>query len=649
MSEEVRIGVYVCHCGTNIAGLVDVKEVVKYASTLPNVVVAKDYMFMCSEPGQELIKKDIKENKLNRVVVAACSPSLHEPTFRRVTQEAGVNPYLFEMANIREHCSWAHTDRKEATEKAKDIIRMIVAKASLLEPLEGAKVEVVKGSLIIGGGIAGMKSAIELARAGINAYIVEKKPTIGGHTARLPQIRYLGIKGSEFVDSAINELVKMPNVKIYTNSEVIAVEGGAGSFKAKIRIRPRFVSPKCNLCGKCVKVCPIEVANEYEYGLGKRKAIYLPYEGAFPPYYVIDPDACNRCGECVKVCPVKAIDLSEKERVEELSVGALVLATGYDPYEPVKGELGYGLSNKVITLFQLHRLLDEKGVTKGKLVINGNVPKRIVFISCVGSLKTTPRSHRFCSRMCCSAMLSDSLRILEQIPDAKVYVLFKDMRTYGYDETIYWDSLEKGVRFIRFGETPEVKVEGGALSVFVKDVTINEYLEIPADLVVLAVGMSGGKYLREVLDVVKASCGEEGFVIEAHPKLRPVESASKGIYFAGAVTGPKSAIESAIHGSAAASRALSVLSKDVIITEPMVASVNEELCSGCRVCIGMCPYNAISTKSVDSKTVATVNPILCAGCGTCAAACPSGAMQHKGFKDTQLMAQIRSLFLGVKS
>lgn len=642
MPDEPRIGVYVCHCGTNIAGLVDVKEVVKYSTTLPNVVIARDYMFMCSEPGQELIVNDIKEYNLNRVVVAACSPALHEVTFRNAVMRGGLNPYLFEMVNIREHCSWAHTDRREATEKAKDLIRMAVAKAALLEPLEEAKVGVVRNALVIGGGAAGIRSALELARAGFNVYLVERKPALGGHTARIPLIRYLGVRGDELVKSAINELAKTPSVRVYVNSEIESVEGSAGSFKVRIRIKPRRVNSKCTLCGECVKVCPVEVPNEYEYGIVKRRAIYIPFEGAYPPIYAIDLEACTLCGECVKVCPAKAIDLSEQERVEEVEVGVIILATGYDPYDPEKGELGYGLSSRVITLFQLHRLLDEKGVTRGRLVVDGSMPKRITFISCVGSLKTTPRSYNFCSRMCCSAMLSAAIKILEQMPDASIYILHKDIRTYGYDEDIYWKALEKGVRFVRYRETPEVRVQGGDVRVYVRDITINEYLEIPSDLVVLVVGMAPGKYLRQVLDVIRVGCGEEGFVNEAHLKLRPVEAASRGIFLAGAVTGPKSVIESIIHGSAAASRALSILSKDIIAGEAQIAAVNEDLCSGCRVCIGMCPYNAISLKQVDSRTIASVNPLLCAGCGTCAAACPSGAMQQRGFKDVQLIAQVRA-------
>jgi len=641
MSEEIRIGVYICHCGTNIAGTVDVEEVAKYASTLPNVVVARNYVFMCSEPGQQMIKDDIKKYNLNRIVVAACSPSLHELTFRNVLKEAGLNPYLFEMANIREHCSWAHIDRRKATEKAKDLVRMAVAKARELEPLEEIKVEVSKKALVIGGGVAGLRAALDLARAGFTVYLVEKRPVLGGHTARIPLIRYLGVRGDDLIRSIVKELASLPNVKIFTNSEVISLEGGVGGFKAKIRVRPRYVDARCTLCRECEKVCPVKTSNEYEYGIGERKAIYLPYEGCYPSIYVIDPEICTRCGECVKICPVKAVDLDEKERFEEIAVGTVILATGFDPYEPEKGELGYKLSDRVITLFQLQRILDEKGPTKGKLVVNGGVPRSIVFISCVGSMGTSPRAGRYCSRMCCSTIMSSALRIRDILPDSYIYILHKDIRTYGYDEDLYWRSLERGVRFVRYEEMPEVKVSGEKISVIVRDVTIGDYIEIPADLVVLGVGMAQSKYLREVLSVVRVSCGDEGFVKEAHPKLRPVDAASEGIYLAGAVTGPKSVIESVIHGSAAAARASTVLSKDYVFAEPIIAKVDEDLCSGCLICIGMCPYNAISVKQLNDRRVANVNPVLCMGCGTCAAACPSGAMQQQGFKDKQIFAQIK--------
>ena len=645
MAESIpRIGVYICHCGTNIAGNVDVEEVRRFAEKLPNVVVAKNYVFMCSEPGQDLIKKDIKEYKLNRIVVAACSPSLHEYTFRKAAAEAGLNPYLIEMVNIREHVSWSTEEKRQATEKAKVLIRMGVARASKLEPLEDIKVEVKKGVLIVGGGVAGLRAALVLARMGFDVRLVEKRPFLGGNASRIPFIQYLSRRGDELVRSLVQELSKYSNVRVYTNTDVEEVEGGAGSYKIRVRIKPRFVSAKCTLCGKCVEVCPIEVPNEYEYGVGRRKAIFIAYEGAHPPVYAIDPDACTKCGACVEACPVEAINLEEKERMEEFEAGAIILAVGYAPYEPEEGELGYKKSPKVLTLFQLQRMLDEKGPTGGNVKVDGGLPESVVFISCVGSMATSPRAGKYCSRMCCNSMISAALKLKDLFPDSEIYILYKDIRTYGYGEELYWKAIERGVKFVKYDELPRVTIEEGKVLVSVRDVTISETIIIPADLLVLVNGMAPSKWIDEVNRVFRVSCGDEGFLREAHPKLRPIESPTEGIFLAGSSVGPKNVIESIIHGTAAASRAATILSKDILYREPIIATVDEKLCSGCRICMGVCPYNAISTKEVNGRSVADVNPALCAGCGTCAAACPSGAMQQQHFKDDQILAQIRAAY-----
>ncbi|WP_066792825.1 CoB--CoM heterodisulfide reductase iron-sulfur subunit A family protein [Caldivirga sp. MU80] len=643
--KDVRIGVYICHCGTNIAGIVDVEEVARYASSIPGVVVARHYTFMCSETGQNMIKDDIKNLKLNGVVVAACSPALHEVTFKNAVKEAGLNPYLFEMVNIREHCSWTHTDRRLATEKAKDLVRMAIAKVKELEPLEEVKAEVVNSVLVVGSGVAGLSAALTLARAGLTVYIIDKRPVLGGFVTRLVNIAPIGIRGREFVKPMIDELVEMPNVKVLTNAEVISVEGGVGNFKVRIRQRPTYISDLCTLCGYCEKACPIEVPNEYEGKLTMRKAIYLPFKEAYPPKYVIDENACTKCGKCIDACPVKAIDLSVKERYIDLNVGAIIIAVGHEPYEPDKGEFGYGLTRRVITSLQLERLLDEEGPTGGRFIIDGKVPKTIVFISCVGSLignKTT----NACSRRCCSTITYDTLKILSKNPDSHIYILYRDIRTYGFEEELYWKALENGVVFVKFEEPPKVEVMGDKIMVYVREATINKNIVIPADLVVLFVGMTPSN-AGEIVRIFKLSRTADGFIREAHLKLRPAETPTEGIFLAGAAAGPKGVMESVIHGAAAASKALALLlNKKYILREPLVAKVDEELCSGCLICVGMCPFNAISVKYVGERRVATVNPLLCMGCGTCAAACPSGAMEHNGFKDKQILAQVRA-FAGV--
>lgn len=647
-TDEIRIGVYVCHCGLNIAGVIDVKDVVQYAQSLPNVVVAKEYIFMCSAPGQELIKEDIEKCKLNRIVIAACGPEMHEPTFRAVLEEAGLNPYVLEMVSIREGSSWVHYDNpKAATEKAKDMVRMAVARARNLEPLEKMRGEVKQRALVVGGGIAGLTSALDLAERGFEVHIVEKKPALGGHAARMGQLSVEGrrITGKDLVNYLVERIKNNPNIHVYTNAEVIKVDGSIGNFTITVKIKPRYVSDKCTSCGKCVEVCPITAPNEYEYGIGERKAIFLPFEGAYPNQYVIDPGTCTFCGKCVEVCPENAINLDEKEREVTIEVGGIILATGHDPYEPPIGEYGYGLSPKVITLHQLKRLLSEDGPTKGELIIDGKRPKNIVFISCVGSLGTTPNANPYCSRMCCSASLIEALHIREKYPDTQVFFVHKDVRTYGKDEKLYWNAIESLVKFVRFEESPKVTVDDGEVKVEVEESTIQEKLVIPADLVVLVTGMTPPKGIEELRSLFKVGCGGDGFLKEAHLKLNPVESLTGGIYLAGTATGPKSIAESIVAGSAAAAKAASLLSKDAIEVEPIVAVVDENKCSGCGICVSICPYGAISLeKREDGTRVSKVDPMLCQGCGTCSAACPSAAIQQNGYKDKQIIPQILAVF-----
>ena len=644
--EEVRIGVYVCHCGLNIAATVDVKKVAEYAKTLPNVVVARDYVFMCSEPGQNLIREDIKKYKLNRVVVAACSPTLHEQTFRSVLESAGLNKYLLEIANIREHCSWVHHDREVATRKAMDLVRMAVAKARLLEPLEEKEVPVYNSVLVIGAGVAGMRAALELARYGFEVYLIDKSPTIGGKAALIGFVD-VDTRGSEIVNKMIKLISGNPKIHIFTNAELTELSGFAGNYTARVRIYPRFVNEKCTKCGKCVDVCPVEVPNEFNFGLTKRKAIFLPFKDAYPPYYVIDHKACTKCGECVKVCEYNAINLNEEPHELELKVGAIIIATGYDPYEPEKGEYGYKLSDNIITLFQLERMLDPEGPTKGEILVGGRIPRTIAFIQCVGSRNTTPNSKPYCSRMCCTSAITSAIKIKEKYPDTEIYIIYKDIMTYGSDERLYEEAGAKQIKFIKFEDKlPKVVVSSEGLYVDVYEYTLQEWLRIPVDLIVLSIGMIPRRDLDSLIAVTRVSKSGDGFLREAHLKLAPLESPTKGIFLAGTVTGPKNIIESIGMGCGAAAKAMALLSKGKIRIEPLIARVNEDICSGCGICASVCPYDAISIKVIDGDRRAHVEEALCMGCGTCNAACPSGAIQHLGFKDNQIRAQVEALLLG---
>jgi heterodisulfide reductase subunit A len=638
MSEEPRVGVFICHCGLNIAARVDVKAVSEYARTLPNVVVSRDYVFMCSTVGQELIKEEIKKHNLNRIVVAACSPSMHEPTFRAAIESAGLNKYLLEMANVREHCSWAHSDKEAATEKAKDLVRMAVAKARLLEPLEEIEFQASPTALVLGGGVAGMRAAIDLAEYGFNVYLVEKSPTIGGRAALTGWLES-DKRGADVVNNLINKIAENKNIQVFTSAELIEFSGFPGNFTAKIRVNPRYVNERCVLCGECEAECPIEVANEYQYGLSRRKAIFFPFKAAYPPIYVIDQRVCIRCGECVKACRYDAINLNEQPTILELKVGALIIATGYDPYQPPKGEYAYGLHSNIITLFQLERLLDKDGPTQGKLIIGGSVPRRIAFILCVGSRSTTPNSRNYCSRMCCTSTLINAIKIKERYPSTDVYVLYQDINTYGNDESLYEEAGDKLVKFVKFEDPPVVDIGPEGLVIEVREVTIQEDISIPVDAIVLSVGMVPRRDITDLISITRVSCGADGFLREAHLKLNPVEAPTSGIFLAGAVTGPKNIVESIRAGSASASKVAALLSKGKVRAEPFTASVNEERCSGCRICIGVCPYKAITLREIDGRKVAYVEKALCMGCGTCSAACPSGAMQQYSFKDRQIIEQ----------
>ena len=643
MKDEPRIGVYVCHCGLNIAGTVDVNAVTEFAATLPNVAMARNYVFMCSSPGQETIKDDVEKLGINRVVVAACSPTMHETTFRGVLKDAGLNPYLLEIANIRENCSWVHPQEKEAaTEKAKDQVRMAVAKTRLLKPLDDMVVKVKPRVLVVGGGVAGMQASIDLASRGLGVYLVEKSPTLGGRAARTGWLAHTEQRGIDMVRTMTGSIDSNPLITVFTSSELEKLDGSVGNFTATIRVNPRRVNSSCVLCDDCSAVCPVEVPNEYEYGLNRRKAIYLPFADAAPRIYAIDPVTCTECGKCVDACKFGAVHLKEGPSTMEAEVGAVVLAAGYQPYVPPAGEYGYGTTKSILTLFTLERMMDPNGPTKGKLLVEGRVPKSVVFVMCVGSMGTTPNAMEYCSRMCCTTTLRNVLKIKERHPEVDVYVLYKNITTYGRgDERLYESAGEKLVKFARFESPPQVSVGEGGLLIRVFETVLQDEILIPADAVVLSVGMVPRPDTSDLRMVAKVGCGPDEFLREAHLKLRPVESPTDGIFLAGAVTGPRSIIESVMSGSAAAARAAALLVKGQVDIEPIIASVNEEACSGCAICLSMCPFGAITLKETGAEErVAHVEGALCKGCGVCIATCPSGALSEPSFTDQQMKAQV---------
>ena len=645
-NEEIRVGVYVCHCGVNVGGVVNCPEVAEYAKTLPNVVVAKDYKYMCSDPGQSLIQDDIKEHNLNRIVVAACSPRLHEPTFRRCVEEAGLNKFLFEFANLREQDSWVHmTQPAEATAKAKDLTRMAVAKARLLEPLEASKVAVDKKCLVIGGGVAGIQSALDLADMGFKTYMVERNPTIGGRMGQLDKTFptldcSMCILAPKMVDTSKHE-----NIELITYAEVKEVDGYIGNFTVKVEKKPRYVKEEdCTGCGQCQEVCPIEIPNYYDEGVGMVRAAYIPFPQAVPLCATIDKNYCIDCGLCETVCGPEAIDRNMEPEEIELHVGTIIAATGYDPYDPTeKYEYGYGRYTNVITAMEIERMINASGPTGGHVQkpSDGKEPKRVAFIHCVGS-RDEQIGKPYCSRVCCMYSMKNAQLCIDHEPDTEVTCYYMDIRSFGKGfEEFYKTSQEKyGIEFIRGRPAEIIENDDLTLTVRAEDTLLGKVTEYTYDLVVLSVGLEPPKGSNELRQTLGLSRTSDGFYMEAHPKLRPVDTLTDGVYIAGVAQGPKDIPDAVAQGSAAASRASIPMAKGEVEIEPITADTDTTVCGACEVCVELCPFGAVSIEGEGADKHAAINVALCKGCGTCVGACPSGAMNQNHFKTEQIMAQI---------
>lgn len=654
----MRIGVFVCHCGTNIAQTVAVEELAKFAAGLPKVKFATDYKYMCSDPGQAMIKKAIKEQGLDRVVVCACSPNLHEKTFRKCLEDAGLNPYLVEMANIREHCSWVHRDKKIATEKAKIIVKLAVAKVTADKPLAKTYMPIEKKVLVIGGGISGIQAALDIAFARYPVVLVDREPTIGGRMARFdktfPTLDCAAcILTPKMVSAAQSEYITL-----HTYSEVEEVTGHVGDFKVKIRKKARSADlRKCTGCGICWSKCPVKVPSEFDLGLGKRTAIYIPFPQAVPNVPVIDRQNCThyrtgKCGICQKVCPFGAIDFEQQDEVIEEKFGAIIVATGFTQFDhAVYGEYGYGKYKDVITGLHFERMANSSGPTGGKIIrpSDGQEVRDVVFIQCVGS-RDEHKGVPYCSRLCCMYTAKHALLLKEHNPEAQAYVFYIDVRAAGknYEEFVKKVQDEYGAVYLR-GRVSRIFEKKGKLIVRGADTLSGAQIEIKADLVVLATGLIAQPDATKLAQMLHIPYDKNCFFTEAHPKLAPVETVTSGIFLTGACQSPKDIPDSVATASAASVKALGLMVQDSLVREPLVANVNDQLCSGCLACMEACTFHAIEEKEIEDRilkrrrTVARVIEGVCTGCGNCTAVCRMSAIDLAGFSNRQIMEEIETL------
>jgi len=677
--ENIRIGFYVCHCGHNIAAMVDCPDVAKYVKGLPNVVLSRDYKYMCSDPGQELIQKDIREYKLNRVVVASCSPLLHEHTFRGATEAGGLNPYFFHMVNIREHNSWVHTDRAEATAKAKALAHAAIDRVAFHKALETKTVKINPDVLVVGGGIAGIHAAMTLANAGKKVYLVEREPSIGGHMAKFDKTFPTLDCAACILTPKMSEVGAHPNITLWSYSEIARVDGYVGNYKVQVKRKPRYISEeRCIGCQDCITHCVFKepkFEDVFNEGLGKRKPVYIPFPQATPQIVLIDPNVClnfkrakgpdgtpivsDKCKKtCVEACGDKnAIDFTQKEEIKEIDVGTIIVATGFQSFDAKRvPAYGYGTHKNVYTALEIERLVNASGPTGGEVILREGKnadgspkhPKSIGIIHCVGS--RDKKTHIWCSRVCC--MYSMKLaHLLKEHTGAEIYNFYIDIRApgKGYEE-FYNKLLDEGVHFIRgrVGEvtdwtmTPE---EEGKLVIRVEDTLAGYVRRIPVDMVVLATGLEPQADAQDVRRLFNMSCGTEGFFLERHPKLAPVNTFTDGIFIAGACQGPRDIPDTVAQAGAAAAEALVLIDKGFIEQEPNTAYILDEDCSGCKSCIPLCPYSAILYD--ENRKKAFINEALCKGCGTCVGACPSGSIVQNLFEDDEIFSEIQGVLATV--
>lgn len=666
----MRIGVFVCWCGSNIAKTVDVEAVAQAARDFPGVVYSTDYKYMCSEPGQNMVKDAITEHKLDRVVIASCSPRLHEPTFQRCLAEGGLNPFMVEMANLREHCSWVHERTPETTQKAIELVRMAVAKVAKNEPLQRSSMGLTKKALVIGGGVAGIQAALDIADAGYPVVLVERTPSIGGHMAQYDKTFPTLDCAACILTPKMVDCASHPLIDIWSYSEVEEVQGFVGNFEVTIRKRAKSLDEsKCTGCGLCLEKCPVKgIPSEFDAGAGTRRAIYRPFPQAVPNKPVIDRENCRmftvgKCGVCQKMCPTGAIDYEQQDEVVTEKFGAIVVATGFDLWDhSAMGEYGYGKYPDVISAVQFERIMNASGPTEGHIArpSDGKEPKSIAFISCVGS-RDDNHGYPYCSKVCCMYNAKQALLVKDKLHDVQTYVFYMDIRANGkgYEEFVRRTIEEYGANYVR-GRVSRIYPDGDQLVVKGADTLLGKPVEVRADLVVLATAMKPQPDAKDLARKLGISTDQYNWFSEAHPKLKPVEVLTDGIYLAGACQYPKDIPDTVAQASGAASKAIGLFSKEAIMSEAMIAYINEDTCVGCGLCTEVCPFTAIELVEVVDrerstrenqvmKTVARVNEGVCKGCGTCSAACRSMSARLRGFEGKQILAEIDALADMVKA
>ncbi|OQB43224.1 MAG: putative glutamate synthase (NADPH) small subunit [Candidatus Hydrogenedentes bacterium ADurb.Bin179] len=663
-----RIGVFICWCGENIARTVDVERATREVEQIPGVRCAVNYKYMCSDPGQSLLREKIKADRLDGIVVASCSPHMHLKTFRAAAQAAGLNPYLVEMANIREQCSWVHHDRDQATAKAVDLIRLAVAKVIRDRALDPITVPLTRRALVIGAGVAGIQAALDIADAGHEVVLVERAPSIGGKMAGLSETFPTLDCSQCILTPRMVETGQHARIRLYTYSEVESVDGYVGNFKVTLRKKARYVDmSKCTGCGECWVKCPSgKTPSEFDYGLANRKAIYMPFPQAVPARPVIDKNACLKltkgtCGVCQKRCVAGAINFEDQDELATEEVGAIIVATGYKLYKIGQeqadrkysgyGEYGYGKYRDVIDSLQFERLVSASGPTGGEIKrpSDGAVPQKIVFISCVGS-RDNAKGMSYCSKICCMYTAKHTMLYKHKVHDGQPYVFYMDIRAGGknYDEFVRRAIEQDGAIYYR-GRVSKITEDDGKLIVRGADTLSGTPVTVEADMVVLAAAMQPADGILELAQKLKVGYDEFGFLSESHPKLRPVETNTAGIYVCGACQAPKDIPEAVAQASAAAAKVLVMFGKEELTREPEIARVDEQVCAACYACVRTCPYGAIDKAEIRDrkgnlvKYTARVNKGLCMGCGTCVAVCPSKSIDLDGFSEQQIYEMVKNL------